>query len=136
MTVFIDTNVVVDYLSKREPFYDNAAFIFEMVKQNLIKAVVSSLTLVNCAYIMRQYYEKQIVLEKLSRFMEMLEVSEINVETIKNAINTHPFDFEDAVQYFSSINYIPDLIITRDNKGFRDFQTSVMTPSDFIDKCK
>ena len=44
-------------------------------------------------------------------------------------------DFEDAVQYFSALQAGADLIITRDPKGFKDFDLPAMSPSQFIDRC-
>lgn len=44
--------------------------------------------------------------------------------------------FDDAVQYLSSLTYHPDVIITRDKKGFNDFDILVMTPAEFISKVK
>ena len=44
--------------------------------------------------------------------------------------------FEDAVQYLSALPYHPDVIITRDKKGFNDFDILVMTPAEFVAKAK
>lgn len=136
MKVFLDTNVVVDYLAKRESFFEHAAFIFEMIRQNIIEGIVSSLTLVNCACVMRKYYDKSVVLRKLTNVMNMLEVSEIDFMVIKEAIELHAPDFEGAVQFASAKNYSPDIILTRDKTGFTEFDLPVMAPSEFVEACR
>ena len=46
-----------------------------------------------------------------------------------------PF-FDDAVQFLSAQPFNPDVIITRDERGFNDFNVLVMTPADFVKKAK
>ena len=47
-----------------------------------------------------------------------------------------PKDYEDAVQFVSSLQCKPDVIITRDKNGFKDLGVFVMTPSEFVQKTK
>ena len=67
MNVFLDTNVVVDLLGERKPYFDDAAYIVEMHKKGLIHAVVSTLTIVNCAYIIRKAYSEEVMLDKVKK---------------------------------------------------------------------
>ena len=136
MRVFVDTNVVVDFLGHREPFFDDAATIFEMQRLGKIDAVVSSLTIVNCAYILRKAFSNEMMLDKVEDLCQLMKISPIDKSVIMNAISQSPLDFEDAVQYFSSKSYSPDVIITRDKTGFSDYDIPAMTPAEFVAKCK
>lgn len=136
MRIFVDTNVVVDFLTHRPDFYEPAASIFQLVKEDAVSCIVSSLTIVNCAYLMRKIYGKQGILKKLSLFMHMLDISPIDQNVIARAMQSGPYDFEDAVQYQSSLVEQADLIITRDKKGFRDCSLPVMTPVEFLQNCQ
>ena len=136
MKVFIDTNVVVDFLGKREPFFDAAAFIIEMGKIGKIDMIVSSLTIVNCAYILRKQFSNEIMLDKIENFCQILKISPIDKNVILKAISLRLPDFEDTVQYFSALFYKPDVIITRDKRGFLDLELPIMTPDEFIAECK
>lgn len=73
MNVFIDTNVVIDFLGKRKGFFDNAALIFQMQKEGKINAIVSSLTIINCAYILRKIFSKEVMLDKVENYATPLE---------------------------------------------------------------
>ena len=65
MKVFLDTNVLVDYLNKREPFFADAAQVIDICGKNDICGIVSSLSVINAAYIMRKAYTKDSLLLKI-----------------------------------------------------------------------
>ena len=136
MNIFLDTNVVVDYLACREEFYEDAAIIFELIQRNLVKAYVSSLTIINCAYVMKKFFPKDIVLNKIEDMLDYIHVTPIDENCIINAIKKSPYDFEDTVQYESSQAVGSVVIITRDQKGFRDLNAIIMSPKEFINHCK
>lgn len=136
MRLFIDTNVVVDFLGKRDPFFNDAAILFEMGKLGKIDIVVSSLTIVNCAYILKKQFSNEIVLDKIDDFCQILRISPIDKSVIVDAISLRPSDFEDAVQFVSAKSFNIDLIITRDTKGFSAMEIPVMTPTEFISACR
>lgn len=51
MNIFLDTNVIIDFMGERDGFFDDAAAIFSMIEDKKITASASALTIVNCAYI-------------------------------------------------------------------------------------
>ena len=57
MNVFLDTNVIIDFMGKREGFFDDAAVIFAMIEDKRITGSASALTIVNCAYILKKAKE-------------------------------------------------------------------------------
>lgn len=68
--------------------------------------------------------------------MRLLNISPIDQDVIERAMQSESYDFEDAVQYQSSLLAQADLIITRDKKGFREFSIPVMTPCEFLQNCR
>jgi predicted nucleic acid-binding protein len=136
MNVFLDTNVVIDFMGEREGFFDDAAAIFAMIEDKIITASASALTIVNCAYILKKVFSSDIMLEKVEALCQMLNVTPIDRNHLMNAVQLKPCDYEDAVQYLSAMPYRPDVIITRDKRGFRDYDILVMTPAEFVNKAK
>ena len=132
MNVFIDTNVVIDFVCKREPFFTDAKNIFILHERGEIKCCVSALTIINCAYIMRKAFDKDEVLRVVGLLCKRLDVSAINKSIIMGAVKMQTYDFEDTVQYLSALPYQPDVILTRDKKGFADLGIFVMTPAEFV----
>lgn len=136
MRVFLDTNVLIDFLAERRPFYDDAAIIFNMCRERKINAAVSALSVINCAYILRKAYSKTTMLEKVKWLCNIFQITPINRKSIDDAVAKGGSDFEDTVQYFSSMSHRPDVIISRDKSGFSDFNIAVMTPTEFVSACK
>lgn len=136
MNVFLDTNVVIDFMGERDGFFDDASAIFSMIVDGSIHASVSSLTIINCAYILKKAFGSDVMLEKLDQLCQILDIMPIAKEQVQNAICLKPYDYEDAVQYLSALPYHPDMVITRDKKGFNDLDILVMTPAEFIQKAK
>ncbi len=136
MNVFLDTNVVIDFMGEREGFFDAAAAIFSMIEDKRITASVSALTIVNCAYILKKAFSSDIMLEKVEALCQMFNVTPIDRSQLTGAVELRPYDYEDAVQYLSALPSRPDVIITRDKRGFNDFDILVMTPAEFVNKAK
>ncbi len=75
MKVFLDTNVLVDYLNKREPFFEDAASIIGICLSGQAKGVLSALSVVNAAYIMRKAYTKNSLMTKMEWLATAFEIS-------------------------------------------------------------
>ena len=71
MKAFIDTNVLLDNLAMREGFYEDAATIFSMVKDGYIEGIVSSLSIINCAYVLPKHYERKNVMELIHNLIHL-----------------------------------------------------------------
>lgn len=136
MKVFLDTNVVIDFLVHRDPFFGNAAIIFQMADDGLIDLFVSSLTFVNVAYILRKAFGKDRIWSSLQSLADICEISGIGGQEIADAIERRSFDFEDCVQFLSSQTVDADIIITRDPKGFGDLDAATMSPQEFVSACQ
>jgi len=136
MTVFLDTNVLLDQLAQREGFFADAQIIFDLVDSGIIVGIVSSVSIVNCAYVLPKHYDKNDVLSIIKKLLRMFVVTNVDGKTLEMAADMLPKDFEDAVQYISSQAQSPDCIITRDNKGFSDFDVPVLSPKEFVIACK
>ncbi len=136
INVFLDTNVVIDFMGKREGFFEDASIIFGLHNDGVIHASISSLTIVNCAYILKKAFSTEIMLEKIEMLCKTFNIVPIDKNVLLNAIRMKPYDYEDAVQYFSSLTNKPDLIISRDKKGFKDFDIPVFAPAEFVAEMK
>lgn len=77
-----------------------------------------------------------LMLEKVEILCQLLDIMSIERSQLTGAAELHPYDYEDAVQYLSSLPSRPDVIITRDKIGFNNFGVLVMTPAEFVQKAK
>jgi predicted nucleic acid-binding protein len=132
MKVFLDTNVMIDLIVERTPFYEKIAKIFTIAEKNKIELFTSSLSFVNTFYVANKEYEKKAVIESLKKFRVVCNVSIIDELTIDKSLLSDFEDFEDAVQYNSAIYHECDYIITRDKKGFKNSKITVMNSEEFL----
>jgi predicted nucleic acid-binding protein len=131
--LFLDTNVVIDYIANREPFADSALKIFDLAFKNKIKIFISAITYNNIYYILKKFYTHKETLLLLDNLMENTEVIDVTKTILEKSIKSNFNDFEDAIQYYSatSINKI-EVIITRNTKDFKKSDLPVLTTNEAI----
>jgi predicted nucleic acid-binding protein len=131
--LFIDTDVIIDFLIDRKPFSREAAIIFTLIEQKKLKGFSSSLTFSNLYYVLRKIESHNKVISKLDSLSKMVGILKVEEQTIKNALASGFPDFEDSIQYFSAVDSKKiDVIITRNTKDFKKSEIPVMTPGDFL----
>ncbi len=132
--LFIDTNILIDLLAKREPFYEETAMLFSLADKKLIEISVSSLTIANTAYtVLRQKNSREAksIIRKLRLIVRVLSLDD---KIVGLALNDELFsDFEDGLQYFTAIENNQDIILTRNLKDFRNSKLPVMTARQFLE---
>ena len=134
-TLFIDTNIVIDLLAKREPFYEEAAKLFSLADKNKINLIVSSLTFANTNYILSKMTNSTTAREILTKFKVLVTVAELNDKIIELALNDKSFsDFEDGLQYYTAMENEADIIITRNLKDFKNSTLPVITAQTYLTK--
>lgn len=127
--VFLDTNVVVDLLAKRESFYEDATRIFSLAYNKKIVIVVSPMTYATVSYLLRK---NQNFRQLLYNFRQLTDVSLADEKVVDAALTSAFDDFEDAMQYHSALTSNVEMIITRNVKDFTMSQIPVLTPHEFL----
>lgn len=132
-SIFIDTDVVLDFLTGRQPFAMNAAIIFTLNVERKIKTFISPLTFSNCYYILRKAAKHENIINKLTDLLEITEVAKMERKTVELALKSDFKDFEDALQNFSATyNDKIDVIITRNLKDYKHSEIAIMSPETFL----
>ena len=99
MKLLIDTNIVLDVLLKREPFYQDAVKVMNLAQYDDVKEYVSSSAITDIYYIAyKQIKDRKLVLELIKRLLMVVAVAAVSEQEIRNALETGWKDFEDAVQ--------------------------------------
>jgi predicted nucleic acid-binding protein len=131
--LFLDTNVVIDFLVNREPFAENAEKIFNHSLKKRINIFISAITYNNIFYILRKQYSQKQTIKCLEDLMKITEVIGVTKSVLESSLKSNFNDFEDAIQYYSatSINKM-DVIITRNIKDFKKSDLPVLTPDELI----
>ncbi len=131
--VFIDTDVIVDFLTDRKPFSLESAKIFSLIDQKKIKGYVSSLSFSSLYYVFRKFGTHKKVISSLQDLSELVDILKVDSDIVKSALTSDFKDFEDSIQYFAAQEQKRvDCIITRNIKDYKDSSLPVMTPETFL----
>ena len=132
--LFVDTNIVIDLLSRREPFFEEAAELFSLADKNQVELSVSSLTIANTSYALLRQMDSNKAKSVLRKLRLILNILPLDDKIIALALNDETFsDLEDGLQYFTAIEEEQELIITRNLKDFKDSKLPTMTAKQFIE---
>ncbi|MBR5957829.1 MAG: PIN domain-containing protein [Salinivirgaceae bacterium] len=130
-TLFLDTNIVMDLLERREPFCNDAVRLFTMAYNRQVKLIVSPMTYATASYLLRKHGSNG-VRKLLANFRRLSRVATTNERTVDDSIASQFADFEDAMQYYTALKAKSDVIITRNGKDFINSKIPVMTASEFL----
>ena len=134
--IFLDTNVMMDLLSARVPFYNSIAKITSLADKGEIKMIVSALSYTTVNYLLSKIDNVDITRDKLRKFKIISEVAVLDEEIIEKGLNSNFSDFEDAVQYFSALKANCKIIVTRNTRDFKESRLPIMTPEEFLASIK
>jgi predicted nucleic acid-binding protein len=130
--LFLDTNVVIDLLEKREPYWYDAALLFTMAYNKQARLFISPMTYATASFLLHKHGAEN-VRHLLFNLRQLAHVSSANEHTVDSALSSQFKDFEDALQYYSAQQAKVDIIITRNGKDFLSSTLPVMTPREFLD---
>jgi predicted nucleic acid-binding protein len=130
--LFLDTNVMLDLLGERIPFYDSVAKIATLADKGQISLVVSAMSYATVSYFLTKFENKDKSKDKLRKFKVISEVSDLNEQIIEKGLNSDFADFEDSLQYFSALSSDCSILITRNGKDFKNSSIPIMTPDEYI----
>jgi len=130
--VFLDTNIIIDFLGERESFYEAIAKILTLADKKKIKVFTSPSSISNTYYLLSKYENAKSALEKIRKFKLLCSISLMDDEVVEKAIHSNFKDFEDAMQYFSALASNCDLIITRNERDFKNALIPVMNADSYL----
>lgn len=133
MKVFVDTNILIDFLAARVPFAEEAMALFQLADNDEIELMVSDLTIINAVYILRRmHYGLSDIYDSLDNIRPLLTITSMGATVIDRCLQHRSDDFEDEMQYLSAVDANADYIITRNKKDFDFGDSAVMTPQEFF----
>jgi len=131
--IFIDTDVIVDFLIDRKPNSTEAAVIFTLIDKKMLHGYTSSLSFSNLYYLLRKLETHNRAIAKLESLAEIIDILKVDGNSIRRALQSDFPDFEDGIQYFSAAEYKKiSVIITRNTRDYRKSALPVMTPAEFL----
>ena len=129
--LFLDTNIVIDLLEKREPYCYDAVRLFSMAYNKQVSLLVSPMTYATASYLLSKHCVEEIRC-LLSDLRGLTQVTTANEHTVDGALVSQFKDFEDALQYCSALQAQAEVVITRNGKDFTNSKLPVMTAGEYL----
>ncbi len=130
--IFVDTNIIIDLLAKRDLFYKDAQALFTLSDKKEIQLCISSLSFANAYYSIVKQHKDIDAKKYLAKFKVLVKVLPLEDKAIELALASDFNDFEDGLQYFIAMDNESDIIITRNKKDFKNAKIPVMTAGEYI----
>ncbi len=134
--LFIDTNIMLDFLGERKPFYEAIAKLATLADKGIVTMVVSPITFATVNYLLSKNESQQIAKEKLRKFKIISEICKCDGFTIEKGLNSSFNDFEDSLQYFCAVDSNCDILITRNGKDFKKSLIPVLTAEEYLNSIR
>lgn len=130
--VLIDTNVLLDYLLTREPFYEDAARIVMACTDGKIKGCIAVHSISNMFFIMRKDYTAEERKEILINLCSIFDIEGIDKVKLLAGLQNDDFsDFEDCLQMECAKAYKARYIVTRNIADYKTSEVNAILPKDY-----
>ena len=133
MKILLDTNIIIDALTSREPWNKSAEKIFLMSANHIVDMYITASSATDIYYLLRKFIkdtaQSKKIMSKLYMIVGILDVTAENcMEALASSIN----DYEDAVVEKVASSKKMDYIVTRNIKDYKEGTVKVILPDDFI----
>ena len=131
--ILIDTNVLLDYLLMREPFYKDAEKIVYDCVEGKVKGCIAAHSVTNMFFILRKNYNSRERREILSSLFSIFDVEGIDKTKLLFGLQNEDFtDFEDCLQMECARSYGAEYIITRNVNDYKMSEIKAILPKDYL----
>lgn len=130
--VFVDTDVILDLLSRREPFYPAAARLFSLAERGEVKIHASSLCFANLFYILRKELSAPVAVNVLKKLRQLVSVLPVDDTIVSHALDSGFRDFEDALQYHAAMAAAIPCLVTRNGRDYPNPAIPILTTEEFL----
>lgn len=135
MRILVDTNVVLDILQKREPFFaDSYRALCKAIEED-VECLISASAVTDIFYVLRKAHgSAQQAKEQIERLAQLVSFADVRGTDIHAALMRAMPDFEDAVVDAVAERYGASYILTRNIKDFVGSTVPAIPPADFLNK--
>ncbi|HEX8507378.1 MAG TPA: PIN domain-containing protein [Hymenobacter sp.] len=127
---FLDTNVVLDFLARREPFAEAALEVFRAGLERRATLYVASLSFSTIYYVMRRQTSRAAALTMVANVEHLVTIVAVDATTVQQAIGSPFTDFEDGIQHHAAASVAAiEAIVTRNVADFASSLLPALTPA-------
>lgn len=128
----IDTDVNLDFVLKRQPFFVEADEIFRRCSNGDFEAYICDISAINIFYIGRKELGQQNTIQAIADLLTMTKICTVDSSILQAALISPITDYEDAVQHECAVAENLDAIVTRNTKDYKNASVKIYLPSEFL----
>ncbi len=133
MRLMIDTNIFLDVLGHREPFYENSKEVLYLCESGQAQGFLSASSATDIFYLVRrQLHSVERAYQALGSVLDIVQVLTVTNEHVLEAYARRAADFEDCLLAVCAKANRCDAIVTRNKKDFTDFGISLLAPEELL----
>lgn len=134
--ILIDTNILLDYLLEREPFFENAKKVILSCANEKVSACIAAHSISNMFFILRKDFSIAERRDVLSNLCFLFDVEGIDKNKLLAGLSNENFaDFEDCLQMECAKAYGADYIVTRNVPDYAASEIKAITPEAYLKLC-
>lgn len=132
--ILIDTNILLDYLLTREPFYEAASNIVSICVDGKVKGCIAAHSISNMFFILRKDYNVKERREILINLCSIFDIEGIDKGKLISGLQNEDFsDFEDCLQMECAKVYGAEYIVTRNIDDYKASEVKAILPKDYLE---
>lgn len=131
--ILVDSDVILDLLLARPPYFPAAARLFTAFQEGQLEGYVSSLSFSNLFYLLRKHSSGPDAVALLRKLHLITRVAPVDEKVVDLALAADFSDFEDALQYFAAVEQGLDAIVTRNRRDYRSAKLPVLSAEECLD---
>lgn len=135
MKLMIDTNIFLDVLAKREPFYGDSRAVLGLCESKKVQGCLSASSVTDIFYLIRrEMHSTELAYKALGAILDIAKVLTVTNEDVLNAYLAQANDFEDCLLAVCAKSNKCDAIITRNKKDFLTFGIALLSPKELLER--
>ena len=132
MNLLLDTNVLIDYIGGKQPFFDDAQKVIAASYFGDAKLWVSTQSLKDAYYVLSRYADQMHVQRAIRNSLEIMSPVALSAEDTVRGLYLQWEDYEDCLIALCAVAVKADYIITRDEKGFTRSTIPALSPAAWL----
>jgi predicted nucleic acid-binding protein len=136
MRVLLDTNIVLDVLFERQPWFEESRAVWQAHDHGLVAGHLAASTVTDIFYIGRRLVGLDTAWAAIDTCLATFQFCPVDDNTLRSARALPARDFEDNVLIACASLTGLDAIVTRDVRDFRDAPILVLTPAQLLERVR
>lgn len=128
----MDTNVLLDVLSCRDPFHEAGARVWSLAERGEVNGYISAISFNNVYYIVRRLGDKEKARKAIRLLRDVFEPVILDTRILNQSMDSAIDDFEDAIQFFSAVHAASEYLVTRNPGHFPRSGPRILSPEEFL----